>query len=158
MTDDLIAAIREAGEVPPPPDRDAAFERAMSAVHFPGGRMRRALTMLVAAALLVVPAGVFQTVGGLVDAPGTPDVVRPLDLPEPAANDAAPGVAGQTGGAGTTQADPVTPGDRTNVLDDPQPGLGQDDLGHQGEGTPCGPSEEKSGGRTENRQGPCADD
>ena len=74
MSDPLLIEIRAAGEVPPPPDRDAAFARAMAAVTDKPSRMRRGLTVLTAAALLAVPAGVFQTVGHLTRR--APPVVR----------------------------------------------------------------------------------
>ena len=58
--DPLIDAIRAAGEVPPPPDRDAAFARAMQPVLMPSRRrLNRGFIALFAAALLAVPAAVF---------------------------------------------------------------------------------------------------
>jgi hypothetical protein len=58
--DPLIDAIRAAGEVPPPPDRDAAFARAMHPVLMPSRRrLSRSFIALFAAALLAAPAAVF---------------------------------------------------------------------------------------------------
>jgi len=58
--DPLIEAIHAAGEVPPPPARDAAFARAMrSVVMSPHRRLNRSVIALFAAALLAVPAAVF---------------------------------------------------------------------------------------------------
>src|SRR5579864_21127 len=58
--DPLIDAIRAAGEVPPPPDRDAAFARAMQPVLMPSRRrLSRSFIALFAAALLAAPAAVF---------------------------------------------------------------------------------------------------
>src|SRR5690349_16435325 len=58
--DPLIDAIRAAGEVPPPPDRDAAFARAMQTITMPSRRrLSRSFIALFAAALLAAPAAVF---------------------------------------------------------------------------------------------------
>jgi hypothetical protein len=58
--DPLLDAIHAAGEVPPPPDRDAAFARAMRPVLVPSRRrLNRSVIALFAAALLAVPAAVF---------------------------------------------------------------------------------------------------
>jgi len=58
--DPLIDAIHTAGEVPPPPDRDAAFARAMQPVLMPSRRrLSRSFIALFAAALLAAPAAVF---------------------------------------------------------------------------------------------------
>src|ERR1700751_796533 len=58
--DPLIDAIHAAGEVPPPPDRDAAFARAMQPVLMPSRRrLSRSFIALFAAALLAAPAAVF---------------------------------------------------------------------------------------------------
>jgi hypothetical protein len=60
LRDPLIEAIHAAGEVPPAPDRDAAFARAMHAVFAPSRRrLNRSVIALFAAALLAVPAAVF---------------------------------------------------------------------------------------------------
>jgi hypothetical protein len=60
LRDPLIEAIHAAGEVPPAPDRDAAFARAMHAVLMPSRRrLNRSVIALFAAALLAVPAAVF---------------------------------------------------------------------------------------------------
>jgi hypothetical protein len=60
LRDPLIEAIHVAGEVPPPPDRDAAFARAMRAAFAPSRRrLNRGVIALFAAALLAVPAAVF---------------------------------------------------------------------------------------------------
>lgn len=60
LRDPLIEAIHAAGEVPPPPDRDAAFARAMHLVLMPTRRrLNRSIIALFAAALLAVPAAVF---------------------------------------------------------------------------------------------------
>ena len=70
--DPLIAAIRAAGEVPPPPDRDAAFARAMHPVLMPSRRrLSRSFIALFAAALLAAPAAVFAA-----HATHTPAVVQ----------------------------------------------------------------------------------
>ena len=58
--DPLIEAIRAAGDVPPPPDRDAAFARAMRPVLMPSRRrLSRSFIALFAAAILGAPAAVF---------------------------------------------------------------------------------------------------
>ena len=58
--DPLIDAIHAAGEVPPAPDRDAAFARAMQPVLMPSRRrLSRSVIALFAAALLAAPAAVF---------------------------------------------------------------------------------------------------
>jgi len=58
--DPLIDAIHAAGEVPPPPDRHAAFARAMQPVLMPSRRrLNRSFIALFAAALLAAPAAVF---------------------------------------------------------------------------------------------------
>jgi hypothetical protein len=58
--DPLIDAIHAAGDVPPPPDRDAAFARAMKPVLMPSRRgLSRSFIALFAAALLAAPAAVF---------------------------------------------------------------------------------------------------
>jgi hypothetical protein len=58
--DPLLDAIHAAGEVPPPPDRGAAFARAMRLVLVPSRRrLNRSVIALFAAALLAVPAAVF---------------------------------------------------------------------------------------------------
>jgi hypothetical protein len=60
VRDPLIEAIHAAGEVPLPPDRDAAFARAMRPVLMPSRRrLNRSVIALFAAALLAVPAAVF---------------------------------------------------------------------------------------------------
>jgi hypothetical protein len=72
--DPLIEAIHAAGEVPPPPDRDAAFARAMQTVLMPSRRrLSRSFIALFAAALLAAPAAVFAAhethTHGAVDTP-----------------------------------------------------------------------------------------
>jgi len=72
--DPLIDAIHAAGDVPPPPDRDAAFARAMQPVLMPSRRrLSRSFIALFAAALLAAPAAVFAAHGtharAAVDAP-----------------------------------------------------------------------------------------
>src|SRR5260221_14714885 len=58
--DPLIDAIRAGGDVPPPPDRAAAFAPAMQRVLMPSRRrLSRSFIALFAAALLVAPAAVF---------------------------------------------------------------------------------------------------
>jgi hypothetical protein len=58
--DPLIDAIHAAGEVPPAPDRDAAFARAMQPVLIPSRRrLSRSVIALFAAALLAAPVAVF---------------------------------------------------------------------------------------------------
>ena len=58
--DPLFDAIRAAGEVPPPPDRDAAFARAMQPVLLsPRRRLNRSFIALFVAAMVAVPAAVF---------------------------------------------------------------------------------------------------
>ena len=58
--DPLIDAIHAAGEVPPPPDRDTAFARAMQPVLMPSRRrLSRGFIALFAAASLAAPAAVF---------------------------------------------------------------------------------------------------
>ena len=58
--DPFIDAIHAAGEVPPPPDRDAAFARAMQPLLMPSRRrLSRSFIALFAAALLAAPAAVF---------------------------------------------------------------------------------------------------
>ena len=58
--DPMIDAIHAAGEVPPPPDRNAAFARAMQPVLMPSRRrLSRSFIALFAAALLAAPAAVF---------------------------------------------------------------------------------------------------
>ena len=58
--DPLLDTIHEAGRVPPPPGRDAAFARAMRAVFMPSRRrLGRSVIALFAAALLAAPAAVF---------------------------------------------------------------------------------------------------
>ena len=58
--DPLLDAIREAGRVPPPPGRDAAFARVMKPILVPSRRRPgRSVIALFAAALLAVPAAVF---------------------------------------------------------------------------------------------------
>ena len=58
--DPLFDAIHAAGEVPPPPDRDAAFARAMQPVLMPSRRrLSRSFIALFAAALRAAPAAVF---------------------------------------------------------------------------------------------------
>lgn len=73
--DPLLEAIHAAGEVPPPPDRDAAFARAVHSVLTPSRRrLNRSVIALFAAALLAVPAGVFAA-----RAPHTPAaIVAPI--------------------------------------------------------------------------------
>ncbi|MFA5891670.1 MAG: hypothetical protein WDA27_12085 [Actinomycetota bacterium] len=62
--DELIRAIHQAGEVPPPPDRDGAFERAMlAAQHSTPHHLRRGIVTLIAAAIVLAPVGVFATIG-----------------------------------------------------------------------------------------------
>ena len=58
--DPLFDAIHAAGEVPPPPDRDAAFARAMQPVLMTSRRrMSRSVIALFVAAMVAVPAAVF---------------------------------------------------------------------------------------------------
>ncbi len=58
--DPLLDAIHEAGRVPAPPGRDAAFARAMKPILVPSRRRPgRSVIALFAAALLAVPAAVF---------------------------------------------------------------------------------------------------
>ena len=58
--DPLLDAIHAAGEVPPPPDRDAAFARAMQPVLLTSRRrVGRSVIALFAAALIAAPAAVF---------------------------------------------------------------------------------------------------
>ena len=58
--DPLLDAIHAAGEVPPPPDRDAAFARAMQPVLMPSRRrLSRGFIALFAAALIGAPAAVY---------------------------------------------------------------------------------------------------
>jgi hypothetical protein len=58
--DPLMDAIRAAGDVPPPPNRDRALARAMQAVDQQGRhRLSKGMIALLAAALLTVPATVF---------------------------------------------------------------------------------------------------
>ncbi|HJT38076.1 MAG TPA: hypothetical protein VJ818_06595 [Actinomycetota bacterium] len=57
--DPLVDAIRAAGQVPPPPDRAAAFARAMRPVLMPSRRrLGRSFIALFAAAILGTPAAV----------------------------------------------------------------------------------------------------
>lgn len=83
--DELIRAIRQAGEVPPPPDRDGAYERAMLAAQHPTPRrLRRGIVALIAAAIILAPVGVFATVGHYSKArpaPTLPAVTSPSPSP-----------------------------------------------------------------------------
>jgi len=81
--DPLLDAIRAAGEVPPPPDRDGAFARAMHAIE-PArahSRIRRGMIALLAAALLAVPATVFAA---RTTHPAKPHTPPPAETADPA--------------------------------------------------------------------------
>jgi len=78
--DPLIEAIHAAGEVPPAPDREAAFARAMRPVLMPSRRrLNRSVIALFAAALLAVPAAVFAARA----AHSPAAVVTPINLEKP---------------------------------------------------------------------------
>jgi len=74
---DLLEAIREAGVVPPPPDRAGAFARALAA-RSSRRRLRRFVVALVAAGLAAVPIGVLAARGGR---DGVPSPTRPASTP-----------------------------------------------------------------------------
>lgn len=86
MTRDFFDELRRAGEVPPPPDREGAFLRAMAAVGITKPARRRAphrWVMVAAAVLMLLPGTplALRGVRGLVRA----------DRPAPTANDVAIG-------------------------------------------------------------------
>ncbi|MFN2615372.1 MAG: hypothetical protein ABR552_11230 [Actinomycetota bacterium] len=128
MTDELLDQIRRAGSVPPAPAREEAFRYAMRAVARRPLRLgpRRIVTAIAAAATLLVPAGVFQAVGKLDNAP---DRVAPLVQPAPRVTPAATEAAA-TPSPGAREPEQTGPGV------DPQPSRGQDAThGHKrGEG------------------------
>jgi len=81
--DPLIDAIRAAGEVPPPPDRDAAFARAMHPVLMPSRRrLSRSFIALFAAALVAAPAAVFAAHVTHVPAPVETPIVSERSDPD----------------------------------------------------------------------------
>jgi len=78
--DPLLDAIHAAGEVPAPPDRDAAYARAMRPVLMPSKRrLNRSVIALFAAALLAVPAAVWAERASHT----SPATIRPITFERP---------------------------------------------------------------------------
>jgi hypothetical protein len=136
----LIEALKAAGAVPPPPDREGAYARAMAAVGAPPRRLNRGVTLLIAAALLAIPSTVVAMRGQPPSRIGTPTTVRPTAKATPprdatsVSDEQAAQNAGRGNDEGSSDDDDSGPGSDHRGDSDDDDGSGDEGSGDQGSG------------------------